>query len=259
MAFLSKYYTNKNYVMGIKFMIQCRHILHERVSQIDFDEIDQLMGQRQKEIKKEKSQIGYALALIFIVLIICVLLWKNHSIYAVNLGIGVIIGLVLRYSRFCFAAAFRDPFITGNTKVFRGVILGLIVSTIGFGVIQSMAASSGSQTIPGAINPAGLNVMVGAFIFGIGMVLAGGCASGLLMRVGEGHTIHLVVGIGFVIGSFLGEKDTSILHRILSKGSKVIYFPDYLSLKAVVIIQVIILMIMYKLARCYEKSRTKNT
>ncbi|WP_346869389.1 N-acetylmuramoyl-L-alanine amidase [Clostridium sp. UBA5119] len=32
--------------------------------------------------------------------------------------------------------------------------------------------------------------MIGAFIFGIGMVLAGGCVSGVLMRIGEGHALH---------------------------------------------------------------------
>ncbi|HHX59526.1 MAG TPA: YeeE/YedE family protein [Epulopiscium sp.] len=193
--------------------------------------------------------------------IVCVLLWKNHHIYAVSLGVGITIGIILRYSRFCFAAAFRDPFITGNTKVIRGVILGLIVSTIGFGMIQSRYlpnAIGGYEMIPGAISAVGINVMIGAFIFGIGMVLAGGCASGLLMRIGEGHTVHLVVIIGFIIGTVLGAKDYGFWYKILIKDAKIIYFPDYLNLKIVVLIQVTILFILYIVALWYEKTHVKQ-
>jgi len=199
--------------------------------------------------------------LIFMATIVCVLLWKNHHIYAVSLGVGITIGIILRYSRFCFAAAFRDPFITGNTKVIRGVILGLIVSTIGFGMIQSRYlpnAIGGYEMIPGAISAVGINVMIGAFIFGIGMVLAGGCASGLLMRIGEGHTVHLVVIIGFIIGTVLGAKDYGFWYKILIKDAKIIYFPDYLNLKIVVLIQVTILFILYIVALWYEKTHVKQ-
>lgn len=228
---------------------------------MEFDEIDQLMQQRQQSVKKEKSQIGYGITLIFIGIIVCVLLLSNYYTYAITLGVGMIIGIVLRYSRFCFAAAFRDPFITGNTKVIRGIILGLIVSTIGFGVIQSAylpRIGSGYEMIPGAISAVGIHTMIGAFVFGIGMVLAGGCASGLLMRIGEGHAIHLVVIIGFIIGTLLGAKDYGFWYKFLIKHAKPIYFPDYLNIKAVVLIQVTILIILYKVALWYEKTHVKQ-
>lgn len=228
---------------------------------MECSDIEKLMQQRQSEVKKEKSQIGYGVALIVVILLGCILLWKGYPIYAVSLGVGTIIGIVLRYSRFCFAAAFRNPFITGNTRVLRGIILGLIVSTIGFAVIQahhSHTLGTCYSQIPGAVRPVGIHIMVGAFIFGIGMVVAGGCASGVLMRIGEGHILHWVVLVGFIIGTLFGAKDYGFWYNIFIENAKTIYFPEYLDLKIVATIQVGVLMILYAIALWYEKRYAKK-
>ena len=219
---------------------------------IELNDIDQLIQQREKEVKKEKSQIGYGLMILLATLIIGGFFLKENYIYGVSLIIGVVIGIIIRYSRFCFAAAFRDPYITGNTKLLRSVILGLIVATIGFGVkeySQPLSLGGGS--------PVGIHLMLGAFVFGIGMVLAGGCASGLFMRVGEGHTIYLVVLIGFIIGALLGAKDYGFWYNLIIKNAKTIYFPDYVDLKVVIVVQVTGLMGLYKGALWYEKTHVK--
>lgn len=226
---------------------------------IEFNDIDKLMAQRQQEVAKEKSQIAYGGLIILGLLMVTILLFKTHYTFAVTLGVGLAIGIILRYTRFCFAAAFRDPFITGNTKVMRAIILGLIVMTIGFGVIQARASQGTGDygMIPGAINPVGVHTMLGAFIFGIGMVLAGGCASGLLMRLGEGHTIHLFVLVGIIIGNLLGAKDYGFWHDLLIKDAKIIYFPDYINLKVVILIQLVVLIMLYVAALCYQKTHVK--
>ena len=240
-------------------MVQTKDIWKE--SKMESSDMEKLMQQRRGEIKKEKSQVGYALILFFMGLILCAVLWNDYYKYTVCLGVGMTIGIILRYSRFCFAAAFRDPFVTGNTRILRGVILALIVSTIGFAVIQSGYShnpGTGYGEIPGAVSSVGLHVVMGAFIFGIGMVLAGGCASGVLMRIGEGHTTHWVVFIGFVIGTLLGAKDYGFWYNILIKDAKTIYFWEYLDLRIVATVQVIILMILYKVALWYEKKGIKK-
>lgn len=225
------------------------------------NEIDMLIKQRQAQLKKEKSQIKYGVILLLIASILCIILWQNHYRYAVFLSVGIIIGIILRYSRFCFTAAFRDPFIIGNTRVLRGMILALIVSTIGFAVIQSAYTHNKGfdyQLIPGAVSSVGVHVMIGAFIFGIGMVLAGGCSSGVLMRIGEGHALHLVVLIGFIIGTLLGAKNYSFWYETFIKHAKTIYFSEYLDLKIVVLAQIIVLMILYKIALWYENKCFKE-
>lgn len=225
------------------------------------NEIDELIKQRQVQVEKEKIQVAYGVVLLLTVFVLCIMLWKNLYIYSVALGVGVIIGIILRYSRFCFTAAFRDPFISGNTRVLRGMILALIVSTIGFAVIQSRYSHSvggNYESIPGAVSSVGVHVMIGAFIFGIGMVLAGGCASGVLMRMGEGHVLHWVVLTGFIIGTLLGAKNYSFWYEHFIKNAKTIYFSEYLDLRIVVALQVAVLMILYKLALWYENKRMKE-
>lgn len=225
------------------------------------NEIDELVKQRQSQVRKEKSQIPYGIMLILIAFMLCIIFWRKQPRYVTFLSVGIIIGIILRYSRFCFTAAFRDPFITGSTRVLRGMILSMMVSTIGFAVIQSRyihSKGANYEMIPGAVSSVGVHVMIGAFIFGIGMVLAGGCASGVLMRIGEGHALHWVVLIGFIIGTLLGAKDYSFWYEHFIKNAKTIYFSEYLDLKIVVLLQMIVLMILYKLAVWYENRRFKE-
>ena len=220
------------------------------------NEMEILVKQRQEEIKKKKTQVFYGAGLLLIVFITCGMFWRNQYRYAICLGVGTLIGITLRYSRFCFTAAFRDPFVSGNTRILRGIILAMIISTIGFAFIQANYIHNNGinyDLIPGAVSSVGIHVMIGAFLFGIGMVLAGGCASSVLLRIGEGHISHWIVLLGFIIGTLLGAKDYSFWYDSIIKDAKTIYFLEYMDLKIVTIIQIIVLVILYQVALLYEK------
>ena len=58
------------------------------------------------------------------------------------------------------------------------------------------------------MSPVGVGVAAGAFIFGLGMQLGGGCASGTLFSVGGGSTRMLVTLFFFIIGSVIGTAHT---------------------------------------------------
>ena len=61
-----------------------------------------------------------------------------------------------------------------------------------------------TDTVRGNVNPIGVSVAVGAFLFGLGMQLGGGCASGTLFTVGGGNSRMLVTLGGFIAGSVVG-------------------------------------------------------
>ncbi|SHJ95733.1 YeeE/YedE thiosulfate transporter family protein [Tepidibacter formicigenes] len=219
------------------------------------NEMTSLIKQRKRQEKRKKNQTPYGIILILISIILFIGLWQKQYIYAVCWILGVGIGIVLRYSRFCFAAAFRDPFLVGNTSLLRGMLLAMMVSTIGFAVIQSRYIYQNSidyNLIPGEISSVGIHVMIGAFVFGIGMIIAGGCSSGVLMRIGEGHVLQWVVLLGFLIGTVLGAKDYSFWYDCIIHNSKTVYFFEYLDFKVVVIGQLMVLMSLYGLAVWYE-------
>jgi hypothetical protein len=60
------------------------------------------------------------------------------------------------------------------------------------------------QAVRGSVAPAGVSVLAGAFVFGIGMQLGGGCASGTLFAVGGGNLRMLITLAFFVVGSVIG-------------------------------------------------------
>ena len=60
------------------------------------------------------------------------------------------------------------------------------------------------QALKGEAGPLGTSLVVGAFLFGLGMQLGGGCASGTLYTVGGGSTRMLVTLGFFVAGSAIG-------------------------------------------------------
>lgn len=225
------------------------------------NEMTALIKERQRQVKKKKNQIPYGIILIVISVALCIGIWQKQFMYAICWIMGVGIGVIIRYSRFCFASAFRDPFLVGNTKLLRGILLALMVSTVGFAVIQANYINQNVidyNHIPGAVSSVGLHVMIGAFLFGVGMVIAGGCASGVLMRIGEGHALQWVVLLGFIIGTVLGAKDYSFWYDIIISKAKTIYFSEYIDLKIVVLGQISVLIGLYVWALWYEKRQWKD-
>lgn len=116
---------------------------------------------------------------------------------------GLAFGFVLQRSRFCFASAFRDIFLLRHGRSMRGVLVGLTVATIGFGTLMARQVPNPSLGIlPPSANvlPLGWHLVVGGLLFGIGMVVAGGCVSGSIYRMGEGYVASWVSFLGLMFG-----------------------------------------------------------
>ena len=116
---------------------------------------------------------------------------------------GLAFGFVLQRSRFCFASAFRDIFLLRHGRSMRGVLIGLAVATSGFALLMSKQVPNTALGIlpPDAnVLPLGWHTVVGGLLFGIGMVVAGGCVSGSIYRMGEGYVASWVSFVGIMLG-----------------------------------------------------------
>jgi uncharacterized membrane protein YedE/YeeE len=82
-------------------------------------------------------------------------------------------------------------------------MLMLAVACTLFAPILAGGVSLTGET-EGFVYPAGPSVVVGAFLFGVGMQLGGSCASGTLFSIGSGQTAILITLTGFIAGSVLG-------------------------------------------------------
>jgi hypothetical protein len=97
------------------------------------------------------------------------------------LWFGLVYGMCLQYGRFCFSSAFRDLFAIGVPRM----VVGIMIATILFSLVATLITSSGMSTFHPA--PVSIHSVIAGMVFGIGMVLAGGCASGSLYKTGEGN------------------------------------------------------------------------
>lgn len=98
-----------------------------------------------------------------------------------GLALGAVLGFVMQRGRFCVTGFLRDIFTQRSWRGFVALLIVISVHAIGLAALTSA----------GVITPeynelAPLAVIVGGVIFGLGIVLAGGCASGTWYRSGEG-------------------------------------------------------------------------
>lgn len=121
---------------------------------------------------------------------------------ALLLLIGGGLGLSLYHAAFGFTRAWREFIADGRGAGLRAQMLLFSLTILVFFPALSAGEWFG-RPVYGFVVPAGTAVAVGAFLFGIGMQIGGGCASGTLFAVGGGNTRMLVTLIFFIIGSLL--------------------------------------------------------
>ncbi len=184
-----------------------------------------------------------AVLVISINIIVCLLLFMYRP-YLPGIWIfGLAFGFALQRSRFCFAASFRDLILLRNSALMRAVILSMLVSTTGYLLLQAFYFGYSSHI--GFIFPVGLHTVFGAFMFGLGMVVAGGCASGALMRMGEGYLMQWITFIGLIIGSVAGTFSFGWWEEISISNSPYLYLPEIFGWPAAAGIQLIVLLFLY--------------
>jgi uncharacterized membrane protein YedE/YeeE len=145
--------------------------------------------------------------------------------------IGIALGITLQRSRFCFNSAFRDLVQFRSGRTMKGVIIGLAVAAGGFGLRMYNLLpnpSLGAIAPEAHATPLSSALIIGGVLFGIGMVLAGGCTSGSIYRMGEGYVASWVSFAGILGGLLLGSYSWNWWWRHAIRGAPVVWFPRYL-------------------------------
>jgi uncharacterized protein len=161
--------------------------------------------------------------------IIFVAMAASDRLLAVFWLFGLAFGFVLQRSRFCFASAFRDLFLLGDARVMKGIIAGLAVATAGFTVLMARLLPEvgfGSVPIGATVLPLGIHTLLGGSLFGIGMVLAGGCTSGSLYRAGEGYVGSMVALLAIMLGLEISSHTWNWWWETHISRAPLIWFPE---------------------------------
>jgi len=119
--------------------------------------------------------------------------------YPANLLVAIIFGFgfgfLIQKGQICFTSAFRDLWLIGRANTAKALVWGMVVQTI----ITAVFLAKGMP--PKVIWWAGPGALLGGVLFGIGIVIAGGCETGWMYRTVEGQIQFWFVGVGNVIGA----------------------------------------------------------
>lgn len=128
---------------------------------------------------------------------------QHGARFAVLLALGLGLGVALFHARFGFTSGWRQLVAVGNGSGVRAhaLLLGT-AATICMLLLASGTGLFGSTPQPAGA-PIGLALLLGSFLFGLGMQLGGACASGTLFAVGSGQSSVIVTLAGFIVGSVL--------------------------------------------------------
>lgn len=114
--------------------------------------------------------------------------------------IGIFAGIALYHASFGFTAAWRRFILERRSAGLRAQFVMLGVASLVFFPAIAQGSLFGQPT-GGYVFPVGVALILGAFLFGIGMQIGGGCGSGTLFTIGGGSVRMVVTLAFFIIGS----------------------------------------------------------
>ncbi len=139
-------------------------------------------------VEKRNQIWAYVIIGFFTLLTVVSYSMNEYYIYlGAYLWFGFIYGMCLQYGRFCFSSAFRDLFAVGVPRMAVGIMIAMVL----FGSVSAFDTATGNSTYHAA--PYGWHAVIAGVVFGVGMVLTGGCASGSLYKSGEGNVTAMLV------------------------------------------------------------------
>lgn len=103
---------------------------------------------------------------------------------ALLFAVGLAAGVTLYHAAFGFTTAFRVFVQEGRGAGVRAQMLMLGLAAAVFIPLIGLGQPLFGQVPRGAVAPLGVALLIGAFVFGVGMQLGGGCASGTLYSAG---------------------------------------------------------------------------
>ncbi|MBI5181292.1 MAG: YeeE/YedE family protein [Nitrospirae bacterium] len=125
----------------------------------------------------------------------------NRIVWLSGLLIGGLMGAVVQRSTFCIAAACHNIVTTNDLTQTRAYAMALLVAIIGTQILYSFGYVDISRSTFISSPFTWLAYIVGGFIFGVGIVFGGGCASRILVRAAEGNLGGLVTVMAFILSS----------------------------------------------------------
>lgn len=161
--------------------------------------------------------LGAAIAIAYIALMFY-LFATGQKLLGLGALFGLAFGILIERGQICFTSAFRDLFLVGRSLMAKAIIGGMAISSIATFIIISTYGLTPITQI------AALSTLIGGALFGLGIVMASGCETGMMYRLMEGQVLFLPVFVGNIIGATLlayGWDHLGIYNTLVSGGAKI--------------------------------------
>lgn len=189
------------------------------------------------------------LLLLFVIVRADVAVDIRHALLAV---VGFAGGVALYHASFGFTSAWRRMLTDRRSLGLRVQLLMIAATMAVFYPLLDYGSALG-RPLYGFVNSVGLALCLGAFLFGVGMQLGGGCGSGTLYTVGGGSTRMLATLAAFIAGSLIATADPLGWSRWPNIGAHSIV--DSLGAPAALIVSLAVLGTIYAVVTRLERAR----
>ncbi len=117
----------------------------------------------------------------------------SKSVLWATFAITFVLGAVMQKTGFCSMGAISDAFIMSSWERLRQWFLAIGVAIVGFALMSYLGLIDPLKSFYTSNKFLWLSTIVGSVCFGFGMVLASGCGSKTLVRIGGGNLKSVIV------------------------------------------------------------------
>lgn len=209
-----------------------------------------------------KKETQYLVGIILLVVVLLASFTMLEDGIAFRMLIGITFGYALIRSSIGFAGSVARMKNNGSTKLLRTMMFMFGITAIGVSIITY---AYGVENMGLWVNPINLGLILGGTLFGFGMVLAGCCASGIMVNLATSVVKYLIAIFFFGMGVFLAfplaVKSPMVAKSLISTGAyNGIYLPDLFGGGTVglflgTLLVLLALFVAYILFGKYENSR----
>jgi len=139
---------------------------------------------------------GYVLAAVYLALV-AYFFMSGQARLGLGALFGALFGILIERGQICFTSAFRDLWVMGRAVMAKAIIAGMAISAV---ITVYAIAGQGLHPITQLTAP---GTLVGGLIFGLGIVMATSCETGMMFRMMEGQVLYVAVFAGNIVGATL--------------------------------------------------------
>ena len=130
--------------------------------------------------------------------------------------VSMLFGAIAQRTHFCTMGAVSDIVNMGDWTRMRMWGMAVGVAMIGFYALAAFGLIDPGKTLYASNRFIWLSALVGGLMFGFGMVLASGCGSKTLVRIGGGNLKSVVVFVVMGVAAFATLKGVTAVLRVAS-------------------------------------------